>query len=211
MDLRVRVVREQGFTGKVKLGFPFKPPGIGAPAAIDVPESDTEAVYTINATADAPLGEWQVVVMAATKEKDDLSGWVSSLPITIRVAEPFIELTAEKAVTEPGQEARIVCKVTKPGGFEGTATVKLMGLPPKTSAPELEFAADATELIFPVTVAADAPPGRYGNIFCQVRVPMAGTWVVHAMPSTQLRIDKPLGQPKPSPADAAAVEKKEGR
>ena len=215
MDLRVRVVREQGFTGKVKLGFPFKPPGIGAPAAVDVPESDTEAVYTINATADAPVGEWQVVVTAAAKEKDTLSGWVSSLPITIRVAEPFVELTAEKAVTEPGQEARIVCQVTKPGGFEGTATVKLMGLPPKTSAPELEFAADATELIFPVTVAADAKPGRHDNIFCQVRVPMAGTWVVHAMPGTQLRIDKPLDQPKPSPkpspADGAALEKKEGR
>jgi hypothetical protein len=215
MDLRVRVVREQGFTGKVKLGFPFKPPGIGAPAAVDVSEADTETVYTINATADAPLGEWQVVVTAAAKEKDNLSGWVSSLPITIRVAEPFVELTAEKAVTEPGQEARMVCKVTKPGGFEGTATIKLMGLPPKTSAPELEFAADATELIFPVTVAADAKPGRHDNIFCQVRVPMAGTWVVHAMPGTQLRIDKPLDQPKsspkPSPTDGAAVEKKEGR
>ena len=215
MDLRVRVVREQGFTGKVKLGFPFKPPGIGAPAAVEVPDSDTEAVYTINATADAPVGEWQVVVTAAAKEKDDPSGWVSSLPITIRVDEPLIELTAEKAVTEPGQEARIVCKVTKPGSFEGTATAKLMGLPTKTAAPELEFAADATELVFPVTVAADAPPGRHDNIFCQVRVPMAGTWVVHSMPGTHLRIDKPLAPPKspskPEPTDAAATEKKEGR
>jgi hypothetical protein len=215
IDLRVRVVREQGFTGKVRLGFPFKPPGIGAPAVVEVPEADTEAVYTINATADAPVGEWQVAVTAAAKEKDDPSGWVSSLPITIRVAEPLIELTAEKAVTEPGQEARIVCKVTKPGSFEGTATVKLMGLPAKTAAPELEFAADATELVFPVAVAADAPPGRHDNIFCQVRVPMAGTWVVHSMPGTHLRIDKPLAPPKspskPEPTDGAAVEKKEGR
>ena len=215
MDLRVRVVREQGFTGKVKLGFPFKPPGIGAPAAVEVPDPDTEAVYTINATADAPVGEWQVVVTAAAKEKDDPSGWVSSLPITIRVAEPLVELTAEKAVTEPGQEARIVCKVTKPGGFEGTATVKLMGLPMKTAAPELEFAADATELVFPVTVASDAPIGRHDNIFCQVRVPMAGTWVMHSMPGTHLRIDKPLPPPKspskPEATDGAAVDKKEGR
>lgn len=215
MDLRVRVVREQGFTGRVKLGFPFKPPGIGASAGVDVPESDTEAVYTINATADAPVGEWQAVVIAAVKGKDDPSGWVSSLPIMIRVAEPFIELTAEKAVTEPGQEARIVCKVTKPGSFEGTATAKLMGLPTKTAAPELEFAADATELVFPVAVAADAPPGRHDNIFCQVRVPMAGTWVVHSMPGTNLRIDKPLAPPKspskPEPTDAAAAKKKETR
>jgi hypothetical protein len=208
MDLRVRIVREPGFTGKVRLGFPFKPPGIGAPASVEVPEADSEAVYTINATADAPLDTWHVVVTAAAKDKDDPSGWVSSLPVTIRVAEPFIELTAEKAVAEPGQEARMVCKVTKPGSFEGTATVKLMGLPAKTQAPELEFSATATELVFPVAVAADAPPGRHDNIFCQVRVPMAGTWVVHSMPGTHLRIDKPL--PKPSDSAATATTPAEG-
>ena len=208
MDLRVRIVREQGFAGKVKLGFPFKPPGIGAPAVVEVSEADSEAVYPINATADAPVGEWQVVVLAAAKDKDDPSGWVSSLPITIRVAEPLIELTAAKAVAEPGQETRIVCTVTKLGGFEGTATAKLMGLPTKTSAPELEFAATATELVFHVAVAADASPGRHDNVFCQIRVPMAGTWVVHSMPATQLRIDKPL--PKPQPSDSTASSKKAG-
>ena len=208
MDLRVRVVRENGFTGKVKLGFPFKPPGIGAPAAVEVPEADSEAKYPINATADAPVGQWPAVVIAAAKDKDDASCWVSSLPFTIRVAEPLVELTAAKAVTEPGQEARIVCTVTKQGGFEGTATAKLLGLPTKTEAPELEFAATATELVFPIAVAADAPPGRHDNILCQVRVPLAGTWVVHSMPATQLRIDRPL--PKPQPSDSAASPKKAG-
>jgi len=207
MDLRVRVVREAGFTGKVRLGFPFKPPGIGAPASVEVPEADSDAVYRINATADAPVGEWPVVVTAVAKDKDkdDPSGWVSSLPVTIRVAEPLVELTTEKAVAEPGQEARIVCKVMKPGSFEGTAIAKLMGLPVKTEAPELEFAATATELVFPVAVAADAVPGRHDNIFCQVRVPMAGTWVVHTMPGNHLRIDKPL----PKATDNAATKEKE--
>jgi hypothetical protein len=152
------------------------------------------------------VGVCQVVVTAAVKDKDDASGWVSSLPVAIRIAEPFIELAAEKAAVEPGQEARIVCKVTKPGSFEGTATVKLMGLPAKTEAPELEFAATATELVFPVAVAADAAPGRHDNVFCQIRVPMAGTWVMHSMPGTQLRIDKPLSKPEPS--DSAAAKKK---
>jgi len=208
LELRVKIDRQAGFTGKVRLGFPFKPPGIGAPPAVEVGENETEAVYPLNATADAAIGEWQVVVTAAAKDKDDPSGWVSSLPITLRVAEPLIELTAEKAVTEPGTEAKIVCKVTKPGSFEGMATVKLMGLPAKTEAPELELAATATELVFPVTVGADATPGRHENVFCQIRVPMAGTWVVHATPGTHLRIDKPL--PKPKPADNAAALQKAG-
>jgi hypothetical protein len=92
--------------------------------------------------------------------------------------------------------------------------VKLMGLPTRTAAPELEFAATATELVFPVAVAADASPGRHDNVFCEVRVPMAGTWVVHTMPGNHLRIDKPLPPPDPLPkpeaTDSVAAEKKAG-
>lgn len=205
MDLRVKIVREPGCTGKVKLALPFKPPGVGAAAAVEVGENETEAVYPINATADASLNEWPLVVTAAVKGKESLSGWVSSLPVTVRVAEPLMELAAEKAVTEPGRDTQIICKVTKSGSFEGLAKVKLMGLPAKTEAPELDLAATATELVFPVSIAADAPVGRHENVFCQVRVPMAGTWVVHAMPGTHLRIDKPLAKPPSKPGEAAAL------
>jgi hypothetical protein len=47
-----------------------------------------------------------------------------------------------------------------------------------------------------VKVAADAPPGVHGNVFCQLRVPMGDEWVIHSMPATQLRIDRPLSPPK---------------
>lgn len=195
-ELRVRITREEGFTGKVRLNLPFKPPGIGAPPNVEVGEKDVEAVYPINASPDAAIGEWPLVVTAAAMGKEDPSVWVSSLPVTLRVAEPIVELASDKAVTEPGQEAKIVCKVTKPGSFEGMAKVKLMGLPAKAEAPELDLAASATELVFPVAIAADAAPGRHDNIFCEVRVPMAGTWVVHTMPGNHLRIDKPLSTPE---------------
>ncbi|MFM8890112.1 MAG: PPC domain-containing protein, partial [Planctomycetia bacterium] len=49
MELRVRIVRAEGFTGKVRLGFPFKPPGIGAPSIVEIGEKETEAVYQLNA------------------------------------------------------------------------------------------------------------------------------------------------------------------
>jgi hypothetical protein len=29
-------------------------------------------------------------------------------------------------------------------------------------------------------------------VFCQVRIPQGDAWIVHNMPPTQLRIDKPL-------------------
>ena len=194
LELRVKIRRSEGFTGKVRLGFPFKPPGIGAPATVDVDTDVSEAVYSINATADAAVGDRRVVVTATVKDKDAPEAWVSSLPITVRVIEPPIEIAAEKATTEQGREAKLVCRITKPGGFEGVAKVKLMGLPAKLEAPELDLKADATEIVFPIAVPTDAPPGRHDNIFCQVRVPQGEEWIVFNGPSTQLRIDKPLRQ-----------------
>lgn len=197
IDLRVKIRRSAGFTGKVRLGFPFKPPGIGAPATVDVDADVSEAVYSLNATADAAVGDRQVVVTATVKDKGASEAWVSSLPVTVRVIEPPITIAAEKATTEQGREARMVCKITKPGGFEGMAKVKLMGLPAKLESPELDLEADATELVFPIAVPADAPPGRHDNVFCQVRIPQGEAWIVFNAPTTQLRIDKPL-RPKES-------------
>ena len=206
MELRVRIVRGEGFTGKVRLGFPFKPPGIGAPSVVEIGEKETEATYQINASADAPIGEFSCVVTAVPKDKAQSAVPVSSLPVTARVVETFVELAADKAAAEAGQEARMVCKVTKPGTFDGVAKVRLMGLPAKTSAPELEFSADATELVFPVQVAADAPVGRHENVFCQILVPQGDHWITHVMPGTHLRIDKPKPKPQAKPAESAAVE-----
>jgi hypothetical protein len=199
MDLLVRIERLDGFTGPVKLGFPFKPPGIGAAATVDVPEDRSEVAYPLNANGDAPLGEWQVVVTGMGRPKgrdgDNATAWVSSRPTPIRVAEPLIELATEKAVAEQGREVSIVWKVKKPAVFAGVAKAKLLGLPPRVEAPEVELSSDGTELVFPVKVAEDAPAGVHGNVFCQVSVPLGNAWVVHATPPTQLRIDRPLTAP----------------
>lgn len=199
MDLRVRIERLDGFTGPVKLGFPFKPPGLGAAATVDVPEDKSEAAYPLNATADAPLGDWQVVVVGMGRPKggDGDTAWVSSRPIPIRVAAPLIELAAERAVVEQGREASLVWKVKKPATFTGFAKAKLLGLPARVETAEIELASDAGELVFPLKVAADAPPGLHGNVFCQVSVPFEDAWAVHATPPMQLRIDTPLAARSP--------------
>ena len=80
----------------------------------------------------------------------------------------------------------------KPGGFTGAAKAKLLGLPAKTEAPELDLVADDAELSFPLTVGPDAPAGPHKNVFCELRVPQGDAWVVHATAPVQLRIDKPL-------------------
>ena len=204
LDLKVRVERREGFPGRVRLAFPFKPPGVNAAANVEVAADQTEAVYQVSAAPDAAIADWHVVVTATALDKPDKRAkgqrrardgettWVSSRLVPLRVGEPLLEMAADKATVEQGHEARVVWAVKKPASFTGIAKARLLGLPAKTEAPELDLAADATELTFPVTVAGDAPPGQHANVFCQVRIPQGDAWIVHNMPPTQLRIDKPL-------------------
>ena len=203
LELKVRVERLDGFQGKVRLFLPFKPPGVGAAATAEIPADQSEGVYLLSATADAPLGEWQLAVTARPQPEHNNRGdsemLVASGLVTLRVAEPIVELTAEPTAVEQGQAGSLVWKVQKPGGFTGAAKAKLLGLPAKTEAPELDLVADDAELSFPLTVGPDAPAGPHKNVFCELRVPQGDAWVVHATAPVQLRIDKPLPPEEATP------------
>ncbi|NCX99002.1 MAG: hypothetical protein EBX35_10630, partial [Planctomycetia bacterium] len=171
-----------------------------------IPEDKSEGVYELTANPDAPVGEWRVAVTAMAQPKADSRGdgemLVSTGLMTLKVAEPVVEMAAELTGVEQGQETKIVWKVQKPGQFSGNAKARLRGLPAKVEAPELEFPATATEVVFPVKVAADAAVGAQKNVFCEFRVPQGDAVIVHATPPTTLRVDKPLPpdedeQPKP--------------
>jgi len=196
LELKVKVERLNGFDGKVRLFLPFRPPGVGAAASVEVAEDKNEAVYLVNANPDAPVGEWQVAVTAMAQPKASSRGdgemLVASGFVTLRVAEPMVELAAELTGVEQGQETKLVWKVQKAGEFPGAAKARLLGLPAKVEAPELEFPAGATEVVFSLKVLGDAPVGPHKNVFCEFRVPQGEASVVHASPPTTLRIDKPL-------------------
>ncbi len=203
LELRVRVERLDGFAGRVRLFLPFKPPGVGAAATAEIPADQTEGVYLLSANADAPLGEWQLAVTARPQpdknNRGDEEMLVASGLITLRVAEPLVELAAEPMAIEQGQAGSLVWKVQKPGGFTGAAKARLLGLPAKMEAPEVDLAADAAELSFPLTVGPDAPTGPHKNVFCELRVPQGDAWIVHATPPVQVRIDKPLPPEEATP------------
>ncbi len=220
-DLLVRIHKDKGFKGKVRLFFPFKPPGIGAASGVDVPADKTEVVYPINASDKAPLQEWDVVVSAiVTLEGEDAKGRpsirISSQPVKITVAEPFIQVALDKGMTEQGQNTTFTGTVTVPTAFTGEAKAVLLGLPAKTTAEPLVITSESKEIEFPVTVAADAPAGRHANIVCEVHVPQDGHQIVHRMAATEFRIDKPLpakvsAAPKPEPPKPEQQKKKISR
>lgn len=203
LELKVKVHRDEGFDGKIRLELPFKPPGIGA-SMIEVKDGQTEVMFPINASADAPVKEWQIAVAAsvvpdgATKKEERKArragrgSWIASRPVTLAVIEPLVDLAAEKGQVEQGGRTTLVFKATKPTAFEGKAKATLVGLPAKAEAATVELEAGKESIEFVITVAADAPAGKHDNIFCRIEVPKGDAWVIHQTAGTSLRIDKPL-------------------
>lgn len=203
LELKVKVIRVEGYAGRVRLEMPFRPPGIGA-SSVEVKEADAEVTFPITCTADAPVREWQVALTATLvpeAEKKDKQpanrraarGMViASRPFALAVAEPLVEMTAAKAVVEQGAAVKLVYKAARPPTFSGTAKARLLGLPAKTEAPVLDLPAGADTLEVPITVAADAPPGKHDNLILRIEVPVGDAVMVHQSAATSLRIDKPL-------------------
>jgi len=201
LDLRVVVKREAGFDKPVTVEFPFRPGGVSAAPSITIPPDKTEAVYLVNADGKAATGNWPVHVLAG----GDIGGtaWVASAPVTLEVAEPFTTATLKRAACEQGQQARIVCALTHARPFEGQATARLLGLPPETTAPELTFTKDTTELVFPVTTTDKSPPGNHKSVQLELATSVGGEQARINAGSVELKVMKPVGPPQPAAAPTA--------
>ena len=220
-ELVVRVHKAEGFHGKVRLYFPFKPPGVGAASGVDVPADKNEVMFPINATGSAPVKDWHVVVAGTvTFEGEEAKGRpsirISSQPVKLSVAEPYVQVALDKGTAEQGQDTTFTGTVTVPTAFEGEAKVVLLGLPAKTKSEPLMITSGSKEVEFAVSVEADAPAGRHANVVCEVHVPQGEDQIIHRMAATELRIDKPLpvksqAAPKPKPVKPKTQEKKLSR
>ena len=206
MQLKVVAHRKDDFKAPISVQFPFRPPGVGAPPSVTIPEGQNEVTYELNANGNAEIKKWKVFVIGSA----DVGGaaWVSSQLAPLEIVEPYFQFEIQRADVEQGKEANVLCKVTHTTPFEGAAKVQLLGLPHQVTAPELELTKDTEQLIFKVQTTPESPPGQHKNIFCQVVVPQNGESVVHArVGGTELRIDKPLPMPttpEPKPMEVAA-------
>lgn len=203
LDLRVVVKRAAGFDKPLTIEFPFRPAGVSAAPSITIPPDKAEGLYQINADAKAALGTWSVFVIAA----GDVNGtaWAASPPVSVDVSEPFTTAAIKRAACDQGQTASIACTLTHTRAFEGEATARLLGLPPETTAPELRYTKDTTELVFPVATTEKSPPGNHKTIAVELVTPVGGEPTRVNAGSVELKITKPVGPAKPpAPAQQAA-------
>ncbi len=202
--LRVHATRANGFDGPIVVRMLWLPPGLGAQPTLTLEKGQSELAYPVNAAGDAPLATWQLVLQG---EADTGRGVVfaSSALTSINIVAPFLQLKLDLAATEQGKPVQVVAHLEPATPFEGKATVKLHGLPPKCSAPEREIVATDTSVIFDVTTAPDTPPGKHASLFCEVDVMKEGEPIVHYLGGGgTLRVDPPA-PPKPAAAPAATA------
>jgi hypothetical protein len=208
MNLKVVAERKPGFKAPITLQMLFNPPGVGSASTVAIPEGQTEALYPVNANGGAQVRKWKIAVLGvATVGNGPV--WVSSQLATLEIAAPFVAFAMERAAGEQGKATDLFCKIQHNTPFAGPAKVKLVGLPPKVTAPDLDITKDTKELAFKLTLDKTSPPGQHNNLFCQVMIVQNGEPILHNVGGTQLRIDVPLPPkaneaPKPAPAPAAA-------
>jgi hypothetical protein len=198
LALKVVAERKSGFTAPIAVYPLFNPPGISTGVAT-ITEKQTEAWIPVSAAANAQVRKWQVAVIANAVIS---SGpvWVSSQLITLEVAAPYLTLAMDRAVGEHGKSTELVCRIQPNAPFSGKATVRVLGLPPHVTAPEMSITSDTKEFAVPVKIDRTAPTGVHRNIFCQVVIMQNRESIVHNVGGMELRID-----PAPAGMSAAPV------
>ena len=205
MDLRVTAGRHEGFDGKIKVILPWKPPGVGAPASIEIPKDRNEATIRINADATAPVRKWRICAQGEASSGPSGRILVSSALVPLEIAEPYLGMTIAMAATEPGRNTEMLCKIEHLKPFRGKASVTLHGLPHGVTAPSRELTADQPELVFPLAVTGEAHKGKHANIFSQVIVTENGHPIAHTVGSGgTLRINPPTPAAKNDPPGETA-------
>ena len=203
--LPLTLVRSEGFDGRVRVRSPWTPPGLTVGQA-NFDRGVTTANLAIEAAATAPLGEFPCLVVASTRT--DNVPLEQALPfVMVRVEEPWATVAAGKARAAQGETAALRLAVTDVQARRGPATATLLGLPRGVTAADATLAADAKELAFVLTAAADAAVGRHRDLRVELRLPDAeGRPVLHRFAAGELRVDKarsmppPAANPAPNPA-----------
>ncbi|QTN31748.1 PPC domain-containing protein [Akkermansiaceae bacterium] len=206
--LRMQVTRSGDFKGKITAKLPWFPPGITGPVTVEIPPEKTEAEYELNASAEAAAGTWQICVMAASDTPNGRRS-VSSQFAPLIVAEPYLSFTLDLAAGRIGEPSALLAKIEQLREFSGEATAELLSLPFGVTSSPVKFTKDQSEITFPLTIAADAKPGKTTGLLCKVLVPEGDAMVTHQTgQGGTLRIDpapkKEEGKPAPKPQPEVA-------
>src|SRR5262249_36888579 len=149
MNLKVVAERKPGFKAAITVVPLFNPPGVGSATSVVIPEGQNETLLPMNASGGAQVRKWKTAVLG-TATVGNGPVWVPSQRATLEIAPPFVTFAMERAAVEQGKTTDLFCKVQHNTPFQGSAKVRLVGLPARVTAPEVEITKDTKEVAFKV-------------------------------------------------------------
>jgi hypothetical protein len=193
IGLKLRVNRQESFQQPIYAGLLSAPPGVSAPAAIEIPAGQSEGVIPLTAAANAAVGVWPIVVMVWTPHGGATAEWAVG-PVPLEVAGPAFNFAFQKTMAEQGRPAEVVVNMEVLRPFDGSAEVELLGVPAGVTCPTTiqQVTKESTQLVFPIQVAPDARVGSLGTFVVQARIPMTVDRIVQTQGTGELQIDAPL-------------------
>jgi hypothetical protein len=165
MEIKVNVERKPGFDEPINVKMLWNPPGVGSQSDITIPKGASVGNYQLNATASAEPREWKIAMIASATVKGGQLHVASQLT-QLEIGEPFVTGKIQTLAASPGESPKLVCKLEHKKPFEGKATLKLMGLPDKIAAPEVQITAEDKEAIFELKIDPKCPLGSHKQLFC---------------------------------------------
>lgn len=195
-SLEVTAIRNPGFTGPINVSMLYSPPGVHSQPTVTIPANQNSVEFPINASQDARPRTWQIA-MIASADAGQGNVWTSSLLAPLTVAKPFLTGHLDRANTIQGQPVAITCHLDQNVPFTGTAHIRLMGLPPKVTAPDVDVTSTEKQAVFNVTTDPTSPAGQHKELFCEVTVVQNGVKLVaDTAQGGSLRIDPPPQHPE---------------
>lgn len=190
VDLPVTIVRSDGYTNRLRVRPVWAPAGLGVGQTI-VDANATTGTLRIEASGDAPVGEFSCLL--TTIARVDGAVCEHALPfLPVRVEEPWVRADAGKARTSQGRNCELALALTNAKAPTAPYPAVLQGLPRGVTAAEQTVAVEATQVVFPLSVAADAAVGRHRGLIVELRLPGPdGVVVLHRFAAGELRVDPP--------------------
>ncbi len=198
--LTVKATRAEGFTGEIALHFPWLPPGMGGGTA-KIPGDQNEVEIRLEVRNGTPIETHEIFVSASS------AGYLlCTPPVPFEVQEPWVNFTVAATATDQGKPVELAVNVEQKVAYDGACKAELIGLPKGVTAEPLEFTKDTTELKFNLTVAEDAPVGKFEAVAVNTVIDTPNGTVLHRSAPGELKVQKPLPAALQAQAPAPAAE-----
>ena len=196
-NLKVSIVRDEGFDEEVRLRTLYNPPGISVNNSRRIAKGKWETDIPISANANAAMGTWPMILIATYKRAHGQAE-ITTGAILLDVEKELCEFKFPRVAVEQSADTTVAIPVQLDRSLPGNAEVQLAGLPAGVSGGEVKqtLTQDTKVLRFPIKVSSSAKAGKHKTLVCIASITVGNEKIVQTVGTGELRIDKPLPTPK---------------